>query len=198
MHRNMKLLNVFLFVMWSETKNIDVVNKTKPSHAWLITMYQVWIVLIVRRRPGSGWRNSTQDPGVEQRDREFGDLQSGWSAQESWVQAGADGKYPRQGYPKVYFPNLYFSDLHFSYLAQYFHLYFIQRFPHHLLTCYKLAKLVDCSKQMTKFREKVLKLTLTLGYNYHRYYADLMDWNPDIFLLKWTTKCILRWICLIS
>jgi len=51
----------------------------------------------------------------------------------------------------------------------------ILRFPHHLLTCYKLAKLVDCSKQMTKFREKVLKLTLTLGYNYHRYYADLMD-----------------------
>ena len=40
MHRNMKLLNVFLFVIgqpnWSETKNIDVVNKTKPSHAWLV------------------------------------------------------------------------------------------------------------------------------------------------------------------
>ena len=36
----MKLLNVFLFVIgqpnWSETKNIDVVNKTKPSHAWLV------------------------------------------------------------------------------------------------------------------------------------------------------------------
>ena len=58
-----------------------------------------------------------------------------------------------------------------------FHLHFIERFPHHLLTCYKLAKLANCSKQMTKFREKVLKLTLTLGYdiNYHRYYADLMD-----------------------
>jgi len=51
----------------------------------------------------------------------------------------------------------------------------ILRFPHHLLTCYKLAKLVNCSKQMTKFREKVLKQTLTLGHNYHRYYTDLMD-----------------------
>jgi len=51
----------------------------------------------------------------------------------------------------------------------------ILRFPHHLLTCYKLAKLVNCSKQMTKFREKVLKQTQTLGHNYHRYYTDLMD-----------------------
>jgi len=51
----------------------------------------------------------------------------------------------------------------------------ILRFPHHLLTCYKLAKLVNCSKQMTKFREKVLKQTMTLGHNYQRYYTDLMD-----------------------
>ena len=77
---------------------------------------------------------------------------------------------------------VYFSDSRSAFLIHsrdvflgYFHLYFIVRFPHHLLTCYKLAKLVNCSKQMTKFRVKVLKQTLTLGYNYHRYYTDLMD-----------------------
>ena len=51
----------------------------------------------------------------------------------------------------------------------------LPRFPQHLLTCYKLAYLVNCSKKMEKYKAKIFDVTLTLGYNYHKYYTDLID-----------------------
>ena len=60
----------------------------------------------------------------------------------------------------------------------------ILRFPHHLLTCYNLAKVVDCPKKMAEFKNKVLSLTRILGYNYHRYYTDLIEENSDLSMLE--------------
>ena len=51
----------------------------------------------------------------------------------------------------------------------------LPRFPQHLLTCYKLANLANCSKKMKKYKAKIFDVTLTLGYNYHKYYTDLID-----------------------
>ena len=63
--------------------------------------------------------------------------------------------------------------MHFS--AKIFH-----RFPDHLLTCYKLAKMLNCAKKMAKFKEKILNRTLNLGSNYQNYYTDLIDGNSDL------------------
>ena len=56
----------------------------------------------------------------------------------------------------------------------------LPRFPQHLLTCYKLAKVLNCAKKMAKFKEKILNRTLNLGSNYQKYYTDLIDGNSDL------------------
>ena len=67
----------------------------------------------------------------------------------------------------------FLSKMHFS--AKIFH-----RFPDQLLTCYKLAKVLNCAKKMAKFKEKIQDRTLTLGSNYQKYYTDLIDGNSDL------------------
>ena len=49
------------------------------------------------------------------------------------------------------------------------------RFPHHLLTCYTLARQLEDMEKASMFKERILTLTKILGHYYHNYFMDLLS-----------------------
>ena len=153
-------------------KQSYVGDKVKPNFHLNQTNLQVWVVFVVRRGSERRRTDPTPNPRVDRRD--WDGERPCWSFEESRVEVGADGKYPRQGHPQVC--HLQLSDFKFLCFSKFpWPSLLLPRFPQHLLTCYRLAYLANCSKKMEKFKAKIFDVTLTLGYNYHKYYTDLID-----------------------
>ena len=49
------------------------------------------------------------------------------------------------------------------------------RFPHHLLTCYTLARQLEDMEKASTFKERILTFAKILGHNYNNYYMDLLS-----------------------
>ena len=49
------------------------------------------------------------------------------------------------------------------------------RFPHHLLTCYTLARQLEDTEKASAFKERILTLAKILGHYYHNYFLDLLS-----------------------
>ena len=49
------------------------------------------------------------------------------------------------------------------------------RFPHHLLTCYTLARQLEDMEKASTFKQRILTLAKILGHNYNNYYMDLLS-----------------------
>ena len=51
----------------------------------------------------------------------------------------------------------------------------VLRLPHHLLLCYRLARVAGRSADMLRYKESTLALATAFGYNYTNFYLEQLQ-----------------------